>query len=468
MQARSRIPGLPAVTPERLFVALALLSGLGFALASPPLDPADERRHLQRAFVISEGDWSAVGPAAGHRHRVPRSLGSLHPPYGFVHRDGSIDRERRNDGRIVCRHGIDDLLASLGTPLEPDVRQRLRKPPAYGPLAYLPQAAALWLGRKLDLSAGALLYLARFANLGCWIALGWAALRLAPLRRWTLLAVSLTPMSVFQASSATADAVTNGVALLLLALVLRLAFGERPVRKLEMLALIAVVSSLGAVKQGYWALGALLLLIPAARFPGRRRQLALVALAAGAGMFVCTIGWALSLRSAQLSGSTLSWHDWQHLASGFPTWLDALANHGHRLFLGYVGILGHLDVALPRWLYVACPAALVGVALLDGRDPPALTAARRLALVVIFAAGSLSVLALLFAISPDPRTARPGMVQGRYFIPLAPLILVALPAAVRMPRRWGPACIASYCAVSLAVSVYSVAHHYFVGTPPPL
>ena len=55
------------MTPERVLVVLALLFGLGFALVSPPLDPADERRHLQRAFAISEGHWSAPGTATDHQ-----------------------------------------------------------------------------------------------------------------------------------------------------------------------------------------------------------------------------------------------------------------------------------------------------------------------------------------------------------------------------------------------------------------
>jgi hypothetical protein len=455
------------LTPERVFVVLALLSGLGFALASPPLDPADERRHLQRAFALSEGHGSAPGPGAGHRHQVPRSIGALHPPYHFVHRDGSIDRHRGSDGRIVCLHQLDDVLASLRTPLEPSTREQLRKPTTYGPLAYAPQAASLWLGRTLELPAGALLYLARFASLASWIALCWAAVRLAPLRKWTLVVLALMPMSVYAASSVTADAVTNGVALLLLALVLRIAFAEGRVRSPEVLGLIAAASALGIVKQGYWALGALLLLIPATRFRARRRKLELVALAF-AGMTACTLAWTLSVRAAQPDvGADMSWADWQELASHFPAWLKALRRHAYPLLAGYVGILGRLDVVLPRWIYTAYPAALIAIALIDGRDPPALTLARRVALVAIFATGALCVLALLFAISPNPRTAAPGMVQGRYFIPLVPLLPLALPAYLRMPPRWGPACVAGFCAVSLGTAVYAVAHHYFVGTPPP-
>jgi hypothetical protein len=91
--------------------------------------------------------------------------------------------------------------------------------------------------------------------------------------------------------------------------------------------------------------------------------------------------------------------------------------------------------------------------------------ARRIALVAIALGGAFTVLVLLFAISPDPRTATPGMIQGRYFIPMLPLLFVAIPGFGRLPRFWGPAAVTGFCVVVLAVATYTTASHYFIGTP---
>ncbi len=65
-------------SPQGVFCVVAAAFGLAFAIVSPPLDPSDERRHLQRAWVQSEGHWLPIGRAEGYRHPLPRSLFEIH------------------------------------------------------------------------------------------------------------------------------------------------------------------------------------------------------------------------------------------------------------------------------------------------------------------------------------------------------------------------------------------------------
>jgi len=453
------------LTPDRVFVVLASCFGIGFAIATPPLDPPDERHHLARIFALSEGHLSPAGPATGHRHTVPRSLNRLHPPRWFKHRDGHVDRERGSDGQIVCVHDVDDVMASLRLPLDPETRQPIQRPSTYGPIPYLPQAVTMWIGRAFGGSAGSLLYLARFTTLAVCVALGWLALRITPVKPWTLMLLCLSPMALFQASVVSADGITNALALLLLALALRAAVG--PTARLDRrhtIALIALTAALGFVKQGLWVMGVLLVLIPPERFGNGRRKWLVIG-GAAVGMAVLTVGWAVWLQSAQhLSGDT-------PVAIGpmippfedFGAWLERLSRFGYRLLAQFVGILGHLDVVLPRWIYTVYPLVVIGVAAMEP-GPPAFGVGRRLALAAIGLAGGFSVLLLLFAISPDPRTATAGMIQGRYFIPVAPLLLVALPGWRPLPRVWGPVLVAGFSATILGIATVTTAHHYFIGT----
>jgi uncharacterized membrane protein len=84
---------------------------------------------------------------------------------------------------------------------------------AYSPVCYLPQAVGIALGRLFDLPPVALLYLGRLMAVVCTVFLGYAALAATRFFRWPLLLLLLMPMTLFQAASLSADAVTNALSI---------------------------------------------------------------------------------------------------------------------------------------------------------------------------------------------------------------------------------------------------------------
>src|SRR6185369_3390333 len=92
----------------------------------------------------------------------------------------------------------------------------------YSPIAYLPQALAIGLGRSLGLSPVALLYCARLAGLAAALTLVSLAIRSAPMAKHVLLLLALSPMGLRQMSLLTADSLTIAYAFLFIAIVLRL------------------------------------------------------------------------------------------------------------------------------------------------------------------------------------------------------------------------------------------------------
>jgi uncharacterized membrane protein len=126
-----------------------------------------------------------------------------------------------------------------------------------------------------------------------------------------------------------------------------------------------------------------------------------------------------------------------------------------------VGTLGQLDIQLPELVYFAYPALLLAAAATDPHDPAALTPLRRLALVALFACVSLGVLTLAYlGWNPVGERWIHG-VQGRYFLPALPLLLVALPAIRPVPERtrsWG----AVLCSTAtLSTALYVTVRHYY-------
>jgi uncharacterized membrane protein len=418
----------------------------------PPYDAPDERLHFVRAFLVSEGSLGIYGRALGSALPVPRSLLWLHPG----HRVGPL------------RHDPEKLWSALATPLAPRDRVRLEFVQPYPPLVYLPQAVGVALARALGGGVGALFYAARVFNLAGFAACAWLALRLLPRRRWALLLLCLTPAAVSQAASLSPDAATNGVAFLLFALVVRAALGgERPLGRGAAAAILLACAALGWVKPGYWPLAGLVLAIPSPRFRAARRRWAFAS-----GAFVATLVpallWLLVVRgadppplrpnadpAAQLAlvlGDPLGFAG-VLLRTLWLQWIPWVA--------GTIGVLGQLDVALPLPLYALYPAALVAAAVADPADPPLLTAGRRWLAAGLFAAALLLMLSMSYLAYSDVGSPIVLDFQGRYFLPLAPLGMLVLPAGRERLGRLHPLWLGAFCGLVLAIALGAVWSHYY-------
>lgn len=441
-------------TPSRVFVALGLVFGLAFIALTPPLGSPDEQVHLARTFLISEGHLRVPGRAPGFEATFPRSLLTLYRRLGHTK---PTTPPRHFSGA--------ELRALFAQPLAAESRRPGVSLGTYGPVAYLPQALLMLPGRLLDAPPVVLVYLGRLGNLLGWLVAGWLALRLLPLRGWAICLLLLTPMAVAQAASLSADVPTHAAALLVFAFATRAGFGpESRARRGDLVGLIVALGALGLAKPGYWLLAALVVLIPASRFPGRRERVVVYA-ATLLAAFVPSALWLAWAKAADPLLSPLADPSGQlgFVLSHPLEFTGVLAATLQRFFfaylIGFVGILGHLNVHLPTALYVLFPCALAALALADRGDPPTLGPARRAALLVLFLIGAVGILSLAYVGWCRVGQGVVNGVQGRYFAPFVPLLLLALPArGERLPpglSAWGAGVMAAGALSSAATSLWS-------------
>jgi uncharacterized membrane protein len=439
-------------------VALGAPFGLGFALLTPPLQSPDELRHLARALAVSEGTLGSEAIVDGAPSiRVPRSLLGLQRRLG----EGiQLNADRRQDPARIRRE-----LARPAS-LEPRIWRPL--PSLYSPVAYLPQALGVGAARGLGLPIVVWLYAGRVANLAAYLALCVIALRAAPAHATTLLAVALLPMTLFLAATLSADAPTNALAFAWLAAAWRAMAPGPPLGPRAILGLALLAAALGLAKPGYAPLAALALAVPRQRLGGPLRHAAVTALWLGAALVPAALwsGYVASLRPEALvpgadPGAQLRWIA-EHPAGFVRVLAGSLAELSNVWLATFVGVLGHADTWLPRWLYTALPLALLALAVADGGAASPLRGWRRgfgLALALATAGATLSVAYLGW--NPVGDGLIRG-VQGRYFTPAAPLAL----AVLHWPRGRGlppPARLAALglLGLALALALLRVAHRYY-------
>ena len=392
--------------------------------------------HFLRAWNVSDGDvFAQTGVRAGE---TESTLGT-NVPQGLqqqmlaILRDGILNPD---NARHTWSH-LDDP-APGGTPTFVDFSAAA----VYPPVPYIPSAIGIRIGRTFGASAWMLILLARLAELAVFIALLTLAIRRLPSRAWILAVVALMPVALFQAATVSADAITNALALLVIAEALALT--AEPVDGVPrgiLIETIVATIALALCKQPYLLVAALLV-FPAWR---HRRQ----------------IGIALGATVAVGGAFALTWTRWandKYLAPNFlPPSLGGHANYannnvqppeqlaylrGHPFaFTGAVWrmitdhgvkIVHDLTAQVSYWhapgvIAVLVGAGVVATVLLDAGPLPGGRAMRALALLLAFA-GVVASLFLAYVGWNALRAPRIDGYQGRYLI-----VMLALVALVLVP-----------------------------------
>lgn len=420
-------------SPERIFAFLALLGGLILIALIPPLGGGNERYNLHRAASGASGHV-LVGPAM-----IPGGI----PEFLEVGRESF--REGMQPPFSYSRAEFDKI-ASIG--LQADEPKELGSNPiaVLHPISYAPQIPAIALGQVLGLSPLALFYIGRLAGLLAGVTLTFFAIREIPVHKHALAAIALLPPILFTRSTLDADQFTVGLAFLFLALLIREIAGTGRMGARTLTGLVIAAFILAQCKSAYLLLPLLSLAIPVSRFGSTRSKLLASALIVLPGM-LASGAWMLVLKLTYFEGIAqyTTWSGVVRPGDQLQLILSRpLAYAGTllgtvfatpfipRTILEFLGTFGPA-VSLPLPIYPVAGGLLAGV-IFSGRRIPqgALTSWRTRALALAIAAATiLIVLTLLYLQWTQYRGPLIDGFQGRYLYPLAPLFLLAIPAAGR-------------------------------------
>jgi uncharacterized membrane protein len=438
-----------------LFPILLALFGVVFALGMPPFQTPDEDSHFFRAYQVSERRFTPRMVGGWGGGRVPASTirvyETFHPLAFTPQRQTSWDA----------------FAPYLDAPLAPKVREPRPFPGSayYSFVPYLPQALGIAVARVLGCGPLTILYASRLANLAFAVLLLHLTLRITPIFRLVFGAVALIPVTVQQLASSSPDASTIGVALLFTAVLFRLAVvrGQVAGRGLTV-ALLGLAAWLTLCKFPYATLALLYLAVPLARLGGWRRYLLV-----GAGLAAVTLSLTAVMAGlkkytpdrimgpgsqasiqAQVAGIRAD-------PLGFAQVCAAtVAEHG-QIWYDQLGYLGWLDTKVNPLAMHALLVLLVLLGLGDHADP--LFPDWRLKTAAWCAAGLCTLVILLCCYVAGCAVGAPLIIgpQGRYWVPVLPLLLLPLSNRVVRVRAHPRILLGLTGAASTAVLVVAVA-----------
>ena len=440
-------------------ILCVLLFGIPMMVLIPPGAGYDEEDHLVRVWELSRFSW------------LPGELSPQEMQYPIVFRDFAY-RQQGSSGVISSDFWQKYRRALLFE--DGVVRREINTKSVYAPLLLLPQSITMRLSvGNLNLPALFVFFACRFAGLLSYLLLVWLAVRLIPFGQWILFVLAVSPVALFQAATLSPDSISNGIGFLFIAGCLRAAQSTKIGWK-ELGVILLLIFLLFLAKLNLVPLVLLpFVLLPPARFADRQAFIALAGMTLV--LFVVEVaGWNLlaAARSSPLMANDANpTAQMLHILSDPLSFLlivvRDLAANGWMYFQTWINGYGYYYWSPPAIVSILFLLALGGALLRESiRDR--LSARHRLAFVLIFAGGYLAtLLAVYLTFTPAGSQQILGL-QGRYFVPLAPLLLLAISGLPWLSRVTPPASkwIVFFLGMALFLNVVGIylAFHVPCGT----
>lgn len=428
---------------EHVFLFIGLFFGLLWVFLVPPFQTPDEPAHFFRAWSISEGkivnkrflgeegklivgDYlpaEVAGlPDRMDTYRVHRRPDQKFEPGGFIELAG----KNIGDGYDYGRGGRVFARITAG---------------AYSPVPYLPQIAGILLGKTLRLSPLACFYIARLFTFFAYLALVFYAIRLLPAGKNILVLVALLPMTLGIAISVSSDVMLYGVSFLMVSLTLKLVLTDAgvPLSRREAALFYVLCAALSLMKPVYAGMAVLLFAVPGGKFKDRKARLVFIC----AGLLLAAVllaGWNITgydilTQKAQMAKGTEDAPGQMRFIMSHPLgFLKNVINgyihyhiqtQGRGIVRQFIGVLGWLDLVFPAIMYNIV-LLFIGVQLILTQSGPKIPLKTRLIMLAGFLIPVIGFTSFFYVRATPVGAPTLLGVQGRYFIPVAPLLLLSL------------------------------------------
>lgn len=245
------------MSAEKLFLLIVPFVSVFFMLFMPPEGPHDELRHWHRAYEISEGhlftavDDNVVGS------KIPVSVG-------------------KNMDTYFKKIKYDGMEEYFNVKLNENKKERIDMSyvAIYSPIQYAPQALGIFIARLFTNKLFIIFYAGRIANLIFCLFILYKAIKKVPIGKKIFLLPLLLPIVIEGITSYSADGFTNSIAFLFMAYIFNEIYNKEEKIKKSTIAILSLLAvCLALTKIVYIPLVFLLFLIPKEKFSSTSKKI---------------------------------------------------------------------------------------------------------------------------------------------------------------------------------------------------
>lgn len=406
--------------PEIVFTLIILVVGLALIVITPIGANFDEETYVARIFEMGLGHImpnSFLGEGRNYplalfsnSYRQDVNLWPVDGPTWLAQSKVRMDWQNRE---------FDTLLGYTTRAV-------------YFPTLFALQAPIMrYMGPRFDIPIVFIYYALRLSYLLLYALLVYLALRLIPFGKWVLGVIAIAPMSLILASSVSPDPVIFGVIFLFIAWIMHLINDStNQISANQFLTTGLLVLAVCSLKPNTFFLLFLLLALPRSKFKHKWHSWGLVGISAlGVAM---SLGWTYLASQVVFNQHAMASDSLPRFWSLFLTpqiFLKALfqtiGSNGIAYLIQMVGVSGYGYWQLPTFVYILFPVAILAAFFIEEKNNT-LNSKQKWWFFSVGILNFLVIFVLFFVVdTPIESPIIPG-VQGRYFLPFLPLLLLPL------------------------------------------
>jgi uncharacterized membrane protein len=418
---------------ENVFAVIFLFGAVAFAIITPPGQNPDESAHFERVWQLGNFNLFAESSVSGGE----KMFGGEQP--------ANISRFF-SDNDITSKFDPNHKFNKVNTDETHSLQfnsqtefQDFRGAGTYSPIAYISMIPGVWIGKLFHLPIFSLFFLLRLLSIVTVLVLFYFAIRIAPIAKWGIFCVGLIPSVLAQSAAISADGITMGATIFFISYVLYIALCKNQLSWKQYLIIGILIFTIGLSKIAYLPLATLLLLIPLLNTKARGWRTILLLLGTLVVCIVPSLIWmgAVSYIDSYYSTTVNVAVQKDFILHNPLSYLHILyinffteQNAGMTpvVWLGMFGNFGYLTAPLPTFaVFLLIISLTCSIFLTSRRELKWKLGIRTLSIyrAIIVATLIVCVIAIATALylywSPAKGIIIMGL-QGRYFIPLLPLL----------------------------------------------
>lgn len=319
---------------------------------------------------------------------------------------------------------------------------------------HLPASVGIEVGILLGLPTYWVMILGRLCMLASYIVLGCIALKLMPVRKEVLELTMLMPMCMQQAASLNYDGVLLPVSFLFIAYIFYLKYEADQVGVREVLTAVALLLCIAITKAPYVMFGGLVLMIPVRKIDISIGRLKITGDMIYKARWIIGLLCAAALACIVYIGRNNMWISIVCGSVANPVATIRLFGRtwivwSEDIILSFVGNFGWADAPVAVWFVAATIALFIVMAMtkITKSDLPqyVLTVRDRVVVTLVWMGSFYLIVMSMVAFTVDYHSEDWGRtiqeilavsgLQGRYFIPLVPLVMVTMPYLFEMKEK---------------------------------
>lgn len=436
--------------PEVFFIFASLLFGIAFSIFIPYGAGFDEETHLVRIFDISGGHLIPNRPTSAGNYTFSEFY--------------SLSYQRRP----IQTPASDNFTSEIIT-LKPNWKNMSsgHTESTYLPIMFFPEAIVAGVGwRVFNFPLIPTIIIMRIIGLITYTGLCYCSIRLLPAGKWVMTILLLAPMALFQASTLNGDHFTIAASALFIAYLIKILTKHAPIHNKEVFLLSCTVLLIGIAKPGTIILLPALILLFWQKFRSKFSPL-LIIFSAIISILISFYWSSIAvLYTTYLPSGATRADQIKLIMSNLPDFIRVFASGSiqllPRFFTDWVAEYGYWVGKVPWPVYFFFVFSLALAYFTEGKSNVFSKTQRvGLTFVGLVCLGIMAAIKLIWNYDPS------GTVfdtQGRYFLPFAPIVLLAFVCIFKISKIWQERAIIGcvFCLlVSLVFYSYGICRTYY-------